>query len=49
MASHSGKTLHKSHLKTLWDILLEVAQQGGLSLQNSNNQDDLKASDDNAI
>lgn len=49
MASHSGKPLHKSHLKTLWDILLEVAQQGGLSLQNSNNQDDLKASDDNAI
>ncbi|AEH62575.1 hypothetical protein FBY54_0586 [Zymomonas mobilis] len=49
MASHSGKALNKSHLKTLWDILLEVAQQGGLSLQNSPNQDNLQKSDDKAI
>lgn len=49
MASHSGKALNKSHLKTLWDILLEVAQQGGLSIQNSPNQDNLQKSDDKAI
>ncbi|MCA1956299.1 hypothetical protein [Zymomonas sp.] len=49
LAEKNTEKLGDFNMDTLWEMLLEAAKKGGLSLQISDNQNDLQKSDDKAI